>query len=86
MTADHFKAFISTKIYFVLAHMADKRKQITTEVKVKKKAKRQVTKDTFIKRQKYQRDYQFITWLKCTYDLSNKSLVSTLWCQVCQKL
>ena len=38
--------------------MADKRKR-TTAVEVKKKAKRQVTKDKLIKWQrKYERDYQ----------------------------
>ena len=51
-----------------------------------KKTKRQVSKDTFIKWQKvHERQYQTMTWLRCTVDSSDKSLVATLWCEVCRK-
>ena len=50
-----------------------------------KKQKRQVTKETFDKWQcLYERDHQSITWLRCDVD-QEKTLVATLWCNVCRK-
>ncbi len=53
-----------------------------------KKGKRQVSKETFDKRQRlYEREHQSMTWLLCDVDKGKqkKSLVSTLRCGVCRK-
>ena len=51
-----------------------------------KKAKRQVSKETFKKWQRtYEKNHQSMTWLNCDIDQQNKSLVSILWCSVCRQ-
>ena len=42
--------------------------------------------DTFQKWQRsYEKDHQSMVWLRAHMDAQDKSLVSTLWCAVCQK-
>lgn len=51
-----------------------------------KRSRRQVSKETFNKWKKlYELKYQTATWLRCTTDSQDKSLVSTLWCETCRK-
>ena len=51
-----------------------------------KKSKRQVSVATFEKWQRqFDGDYQTLLWLRCTKDGTHKSLVSTLWCDVCRQ-
>jgi len=51
-----------------------------------KQAKRQVSKDTFLKwQQVYEQDHQSSTWLQADMDDEDGSVVSTLWCVVCRK-
>ena len=65
--------------------MASKRSAAADESK-SKKIKRQVSKETFSKWQKvHECEFQVMSWLRCTVDRSDKSLVSTLWCEVCRK-
>ena len=53
---------------------------------VSKRNKRQVSVATFEKWQRqYDSDYQSVLWLRCTKDDDDKSLVSTLWCDVCRQ-
>jgi len=67
--------------------MASKRPATATSHPFKsKKTKRQVSKETFIKWQRlHEREFQAMSWLRCSMDHSDKSLVSTLWCEVCRK-
>lgn len=51
-----------------------------------KKAKRQVTVATFQKwKREYNREHQSLLWLRCDIDKSDKSLVATLWCELCRQ-
>ena len=51
-----------------------------------KRAKRQVSKDTFLKWQRtYEREHQSMAWLRADMDKEDRSTVSTLWCFVCRK-
>ena len=51
-----------------------------------KRNKRQVSVATFEKWQRqYDSDYQSVLWLRCTKDDNDRSLVSTLWCDVCRQ-
>ena len=51
-----------------------------------KKIYRQVSKETFIKWQRlHEREFQAMSWLRCSLDHSDKSLMSTLWCEICCK-
>ena len=48
-----------------------------------KKAKWQVSKTTFDKwKRVYEWDYRAMSWLRCSMDSTDKTLVSTLWCAV----
>ena len=49
-----------------------------------KQSKRQVSKDTFQKWQRTYKEHQSMTWLRAEMDGQDKSLVSTLWCAICQ--
>ena len=52
---------------------------------ITKQARRQVSKETFIKWQRsYERDYQSLTWLRAEVDDKDKKLVDTLWCHACR--
>ena len=51
-----------------------------------KQAKRQVSKDAFLKWQCVnESDHQSLTWLQTDMDDDDRSLVTTLWCAVCRK-
>ena len=51
-----------------------------------KKRKRQVSYTTFKKWQaNLEKDHRTLSWLKCDLDASDRSVVDTLWCQVCRK-
>ena len=50
-----------------------------------KRSKRQVTVATCEKWQReFDRDYQTLLWLQCDVDTANRSLIDTLWCDVCR--
>ena len=50
-----------------------------------KRSKRQVTVATCEKWQReFDRDYQTLLWLRCDVDTANRSLIDTLWCDVCR--
>ena len=52
---------------------------------ITKQAQRQVSKETFIKWQRfYERDYQSLTWLRAEVDDKDKKLVDMLWCHACR--
>ena len=66
--------------------MAVKRPRAAETSSKKKEVKRQVSKTTFDKwKRVYEQDYQAVTWLRCSMDSTNKSVVSTLWCSVCKQ-
>ena len=51
-----------------------------------KLAKRQVSKETFLKWQRtYEREHQSMACLRADMDEEDKSVVLTLWCVVCRK-
>ena len=51
-----------------------------------KKAKRQVSKTTFDKwKRVYEWDYRAMSWLRCSMNSTDKTLMSTLWCAVCKQ-
>ena len=50
-----------------------------------KRSKRQVTVATCEKWQReFDRDYQTLLWLRCDVNMANRSLIDTLWCDVCR--
>lgn len=67
--------------------MAAKRSgSVTADLSKPKKTKRQISKETFSKWQRlYEREFQAMSWLRCSMDHLGKSLVCTLWCEVCRK-
>ena len=67
--------------------MAAKRsRSVESDLSKPKKTKRQISKETFSKWQKlYEREFQAMSWLRCSLDRLDKSLVSALWCEVCHK-
>lgn len=51
-----------------------------------KKSRRQVSLSTFEKWQKqFDKDYQSLSWLQCTKDPIDRTIVSTLFCRVCRQ-
>ncbi len=53
---------------------------------VAKKRKRQAKVATFDKwKREFNPKYRTLEWLQCDKDLSDRSLVSTLWCGVCRR-
>ena len=66
--------------------MAGKRPRAAETSSQKKKAKRQVSRNTFDKwKRVYEKEYQAVTWLRCSMDSTDNSVVSTLWCAVCKQ-
>ena len=66
--------------------MAGKRPRAVETSSQKKKAKRQVSRNTFDKwKRVYEKEYQAVTWLRCSMDSTDNSVVSTLWCAVCKQ-
>ena len=52
----------------------------------KKRNKREITYITFEKWQRlFNSEYQSLSWLRCNKDKGDKSIVSTLWCEVCRR-
>ena len=67
--------------------MAAQRKRVCTNSSqaLAKNIKRQVGVSTFEKWQReFEREYQSLLWLRCDKDEVNRSLVATLYCEVCQ--
>ena len=51
-----------------------------------KKSRRQVNVSTFEKWQRQlDKDYRSLSWLQCTKDSTDRSMVSTLFCEVCRQ-
>lgn len=66
--------------------MAEKRDAEASGGPPKKKGQRQISFSTFKQWQtKYDREYQSLSWLRCTPDPQDSSLVYMLTCSVCQK-
>ena len=66
--------------------MEGKRPRAAETSSQKKKAKRQVSRNTFDKwKRVYEKEYQAVTWLRCSMDSTDNSVVSTLWCAVCKQ-
>ena len=51
-----------------------------------KRIKRQASKETFLKWQRsYEREHQALTWLRADTDEEDRTMISTLWCEVCRR-
>ena len=73
--------------YFLLAKMKKAAATGGTELPCpEKKAKRRISMNTFEKWQRqFNREHETLSWLRCTKDKQNRSLVEFLWCEVCRK-
>jgi len=79
---------VAERFHFHMDKMAAQRKRVCTSSSQSsaKKAKRQVGVSTFEKWQReFEREYQSLLWLRCDKDDVNRSLVATLYCEVCQQ-
>jgi len=79
---------VAERFRFHTDKMAAKRKCVCTSSSQSsaKKAKRQVGVSTFEKWQReFEREYQSLLWLWCDKDEANRSLVATLYCEVCRQ-
>ena len=67
--------------------MADRKRLSSDEFSWdEKRKKRQITYSTFEKWQRqFNIEYQSLSWLRCDKDKNDKSVVSTLWCEVCRQ-
>ena len=58
----------------------------SSSCKILKKQKRQISIATFNKWQSlYNREHDSLLWLRCDKDREDRTIVSTLWCDVCKK-
>ena len=67
--------------------MADRKRLSSDEFSWDEKRKKcQITYSTFKKWQRqFNIEYQSLSWLRCDKDKNDKSVVSTLWCEVCRQ-
>ena len=58
----------------------------SSSCEIVKKQKRQISIATFNKWQSlYNREHDSLVWLRCDKDREDRTIVSTLWCDVCKK-
>ena len=80
-------AHASGQFHFLSAIMAERKRSIAgcSSSSASKESKRQVTVATCEKWQReFDHSYQTLLWLRYDVDAANKSLVDTLWCEVCR--
>ena len=80
-------AHASGQFHFLSAIMAEQKRSVSgcSSSSASKQSKRQVTVATCEKWQReFNRSYQTLLWLHYDVDAANRSIVDTLWCEVCR--